>query len=187
MDDFLFYFICFGAGLLFTVVSALVGELFGGHGGDVDVGTGGHAEAGFEHSGIPGMSIFSPTVIASFITAFGGFGMIFSKFEATNNPWVSAPLSLLGGLGIASGVFFIFNAFFKKTQSSSESRVAGLVGMEANVITPIPENGVGEIAYVQSGSRYSAPARSEGGASIANGRTVKIVRIVGTQFYVTSV
>jgi hypothetical protein len=55
------------------------------------------------------------------------------------------------------------------------------------VITAIPENGAGEIAYVQKGTRYSAPARVESGGSIANGRAVKIIRIVGPQFYVVPV
>ena len=59
--------------------------------------------------------------------------------------------------------------------------------MTATVITPIPANGVGEIAYVQSGTRYSAPARDERGAPVGNGQTVKIVRIVGSQFYVAPI
>src|SRR6187401_699702 len=103
--EFLFYSICFGAGLLFTIITALLGHLFGGHGADAgtDVGTGGHAEAGFEDTGMPGLSPFSPTTICSFITALGGFGMIFTRIEATQSVWVSAPLSVLGGLIIAAG------------------------------------------------------------------------------------
>ena len=46
---------------------------------------------------------------------------------------------------------------------------------------------MGEIAYVVGGTRYSAPARAENSAAVANGKTVKITRIVGTQFYVTSI
>jgi membrane-bound ClpP family serine protease len=90
-------------------------------------------------------------------------------------------------LVIAAGVVWVFGTVFHKTDSSSESRVATLVGMTATVITPIPPNGVGEIAYVQSGSRYSAPARNERGAPVANGQTVKIVRTVGSQFYVVPI
>ena len=179
----LIYAICLVVGLLFTIISAVAGHLFGGdHPGDV--GTGGHAEAGFDHSGVPGISFFSPTVMCSFVTAFGAFGMIFSKISATESPWLSAPLSLVGGGLVSGGVFWIFNTMFKKTQSSSESTVASLVGLTASIITPIPENGVGEIAYVQGGSRYTAPARTENGKSIASGRSVKISRIAGTQFYV---
>jgi hypothetical protein len=62
-----------------------------------------------------------------------------------------------------------------------------LEGTVGHIITPIPEKGVGEIAYVQGGSRYTAPAREESGTPVPAGATVKIVRIVGSQFYVKSV
>jgi len=183
--EILIYGICLAVGLLFTIISAVAGHFFGG--GDVhdaDVGTGGHAEAGFDQSGMPGISFFSPTVLASFVTAFGAFGLIFTRIPLTSSVWASAPLSALGGAVIAWLVFLLFNAMFKGTQSSSESRVGLLIGQTASVITPIPENGVGEIVYVQSGTRYTAPARAETGRPIANGQTVKISRVVGTQFHV---
>jgi hypothetical protein len=56
--------------------------------------------------------------------------------------------------------------------------------LTASIVTPIPENGVGEIAYVQSGSRYTAPARTENGSPVAAGKLVRITRIIGSQFYV---
>jgi membrane protein implicated in regulation of membrane protease activity len=177
------YLVCLVVGLLFTVVSAVAGHFFGGHDG-ADVGTGGHAEAGFDHSGVPGISFFSPTVLASFVTAFGAGGLILSSIEATKSVWISAPASAVIGGIIAAGTFAFFNALFTRTQSSSESHVASLLGQTASIITPIPENGVGEIAYVQGGSRYTAPARTEDGAAIGIGKPVRISRIVGTQFYV---
>jgi membrane protein implicated in regulation of membrane protease activity len=188
--SFIAYAICFGVGLLFTLASAIMGHLFGGHegdGGGGDLGTGGHAEAGFEHTGMPGMAPFSPTTIAAFITAFGGFGLILSRLPATKSPWISAPLATIGGLLVAAAVVGLFGMIFHKTQSSSESRVGSLTGRTATIISPIPENGVGEIAYVQAGSRYSAPARSEKGVAIAAGQTVTIKRVIGTQFYVEAI
>ncbi|HEY3760488.1 MAG TPA: NfeD family protein [Verrucomicrobiae bacterium] len=182
---FLIYVICFGVGLVFTIASAFLGHLFGGHEAPQgDVGSGGHAEAGLEESDMPGISIFSPTTVASFITSLGGLGMIFSSIDATKSIWISAPLSVLGALVIAAGVFFMFAALFQTLQSSSESRVGQMVGQPATIITPIPINGVGEIAYVQSGTRYTAPAREEKGTAIASGQSVKVVRVVGSQFYV---
>jgi len=177
------YTVCLVFGLIFTLFSAVAGHLFGGH-GDTDVGTGGHADGGVGNDGVPGISFLSPTVLASFITAFGAFGLIFCKMEATSSVWINAPISFFGALGVAILVFWLFNAMFKKTEGSSESRVAMLVGQTAAIVTPIPENGVGEISYTQAGSRYTAPARNEKGGSIAGGKTVKITRIVGTQFYV---
>src|SRR5437773_11653308 len=116
--DFLVYAICFGVGLLFTLITAVAGHLFGGHDVHGDVGTGGHAEAGYDHTGMPGMSPFSPTTIASFITAFGGFGLILSRLEATKSVWISAPLATVGGLLVAAGVVGLFGFVFHKTQSS---------------------------------------------------------------------
>jgi membrane-bound ClpP family serine protease len=188
--DILIYSICFGVGLLFAVISAFLGHLFGGHdidAGHIDVGTGGHAEAGFQDTGLPGLSPFSPTTITSFITAFGALGLILSRIEATRSPWISAPLATLGAAGAAFGVMMLFGFLFHKTQSSSEAHIGALVGVTGTIITPIPSNGVGEIAYIQGGSRYTAPARDERGAPVSNGQTVKVVRIVGSQFYVVPV
>src|SRR5258708_35159849 len=87
------YTACLALGLIFTIISAIAGHLFGGHDGHVDVGTGGHAEAGYDHSGVPGISFFSPTVLASFVTAFGACGLILRSISATSSYWISAPMS----------------------------------------------------------------------------------------------
>jgi membrane protein implicated in regulation of membrane protease activity len=81
-------------------------------------------------------------------------------------------------------VLWLLRQLFSRTQSSSESQIGTLVGQVATIVTPIPENGVGEIAYVQGGTRYSAPAREERGNPVAVGKPVRITRVVGTQFYV---
>jgi membrane protein implicated in regulation of membrane protease activity len=191
MDLFLVYLTCFGVGLLFTLVTAFMGHLSGGGHAHIDFshdmhmdGAHGHAEAASGHD-MPGFSPLSPVILASFVTAFGGFGMILGRIPFTESAWVSVPLSLLGGLAVAACVLWLFRAIFRHTQSSSESHVSTLPGLAAMVITPIPVSGVGEIAYVQAGSRYTAPARDEKGASIPTGATVKITRVLGTQFYVS--
>src|SRR5437016_9944589 len=108
--DFLVYSICFGVGLLFTLVTAVAGHLFGGHDAHADVGTGGHAEAGFDDTGMPGLSPFSPTSIAAFVTSFGALGLILSRIDTTSNPWISAPLAAVGALLIAASVVLLFGA-----------------------------------------------------------------------------
>jgi len=178
------YLACLALGLIFTIISAVAGHMFGGDHAAGDVGTGGHAEAGFDHSGVPGISFFSPTVLACFVTAFGACGLILSRVEATRNVWVSAPLSAIAGLLMAGLAFLLFNFMFKQTQGSSESRVSTLIGHTASIVTPIPEGGVGEIAYVQGGSRYTAPARTEKGTPVPAGRSVRITGVTGAQFYV---
>jgi membrane protein implicated in regulation of membrane protease activity len=178
------YAICLALGLLFTLISAVAGHFFDHDAGGGDIGTGGHAEAGYDSSGVPGISFFSPTVLACFVTAFGASGVVLSRIEATKSVWISAPLSMLIGLILAFGAFLLFNALFKTSQGSSESRVASLTGQTASIVTPIPLNGVGEIAYIQGGTRYTAPARTVNGEPVGAGQSVKINRIVGTQYFV---
>jgi membrane protein implicated in regulation of membrane protease activity len=183
MTVYSIYLFCLVVGLVFTLLSVIFGHFFGGHGDHVG-GSGGHAEAGADTSDMPGISIFSPTIIASFVTAFGGFGIIFTEIQATSKAVVSAPLAIVAAFAVAGLMYKFLSLLFRHAQGSSESHVAALVGMEANVITPIPENGVGEIAYVVGGTRYTAPARTENGIAVATGRAVKIKRVIGTQFYV---
>jgi len=179
------YTACLALGLLFTIISALAGHLFGHDaGGAHDIGTGGHAEAGYDHSGMPGVSFFSPTVMSCFVTAFGACGLILSRIQWTRNIWISAPISAAAGFIMAGLAFLLFNWLFSKTESSSEACVGSLVGKPASIITPIPANGVGEIAYIQGGTRYTAPARTENGSPVPSGRPVRIIRIVGTEYFV---
>src|ERR1041385_745259 len=107
------YLICLGVGLVFTLVSAFFGHIFGGGGHDGHVaGSGGHVEAGADSSDMPGVSVLSPTIIASFITAFGGIGIILSQFQATKSPIISAPLAVLGGMAIAGAVLSVLRQLF---------------------------------------------------------------------------
>src|ERR1043165_2226452 len=113
------YTACLALGLLFTIISAITSHFFGGgHDGHMDVGTGGHAEAGYDHSGISGISFFSPTVLSCFVTAFGAFGLILTRIDATKSVWISAPISAMAGLIMATLAFLLFNWMFEKTQSS---------------------------------------------------------------------
>src|ERR1041385_6212289 len=120
--DFVIYLICLGVGLLFTVISALMGHVLG-HDGHL-AGSGGHAEAGADLSDGPGISAFSPIILASFVTAFGGLGIILREFILTRNPLIGAPLSLFGAFVIAGCVYNFLKQIFRKTQSSSESKIA---------------------------------------------------------------
>ncbi|MCX6956255.1 MAG: sigma-70 family RNA polymerase sigma factor [Verrucomicrobia bacterium] len=183
---FFIYAVCFGVGLLFAILSVIFGHL--GHSGDGGVDHGadlhGHAEAGFGAHDMPGFEPIGPTTIATFVTAFGGIGMVLNQSASLHR--FSGPLAAVGALAIAAVVGWGFALVFRWAQGSSEGRISETTGLTATVITPIPAGGVGEIAYVQAGSRYSAPARTEDGTAFPNGATVRITRVVGTQFYVSA-
>ena len=62
-----------------------------------------------------------------------------------------------------------------------------MVGKVVQVVTPIPENGTGEIALIAKGARINSPARAVDGSAIPRNAAVEIVEVVGTVFYVRNV
>lgn len=149
--------------------------------GHVDIGSG-HAEVGGGGASVDHPTIkipsLSPITIASFVTAFGAFGLIsMSLFNATAKfslAWATA-----GGLIVAVIAHFAFGYFLIAPQGSSEVRLQDIVGSSAEVVTPIPADSVGEIALVAQGGRFTYTAKSSTGIPIPRGATVDIEKIVG--------
>ena len=191
------YAICFWVGLIFALISGALSGVFhgihadsthiGGPEGHLDVGhDAGHAGGAGGGGGhtIPDFPAFSPVTIATFATVFGGTGMIFTRIPATNPPYFSMPLAVACAFGGAYGVFLLFSKIFETMQGSSEVVQSALINQAATVITTIPDNGMGEIAYVAGAGRQNAQARSVNGEKINVGSEVVIKKIVGGSFYV---
>lgn len=147
-----------------------------------DTGGDGHVEVGVTDT-FPGLSPWSPAVISSFITMFGAAGYL-SMTEMQAGIPLSLLAGIVGGTALSFFVFWGMNKVFAAVQSSSEVHVSGLRGVNAEIITPIPEGGVGEISIEAQGTRMSAPARSVSGQAVPRGSTVRIVRITRTVYYV---
>lgn len=84
-------------------------------------------------------------------------------------------LGFAGAIG--AGIFFGIVKFMFNSQSNSVFSLDELIDTEAEVLTPIPVNGLGEIAYVINGARCTLSARSSEGGSIPRGATVVIREI----------
>jgi hypothetical protein len=201
------YLFCFCIGLFYAIFTGVFSGLLGGHGGEAggDHGdAGGHGDIG-HHGDVSGeggdvahqgaatasavahgevhFSPLSPIVVAMFLVTFGAVGMITSSALGLA-AWLSVGISVVCGFAAAGLTFLLVYKVIQATQASSEATVAGLVGETAEVITAIPRDGLGEIAYVARGARYTAPARSETGATIPIFTAVVIRRIAGNTFYV---
>jgi class 3 adenylate cyclase len=185
------YLLSFVAGVAYAIAGGVMTGVLGGHGHhggpvghDLHHGLGHSADA--LHADTEGevqLSPISPVTITMFGTAFGGVGLIASHPLALPVLF-SLPMALLSGLIIAGVAFYAFSKLFQATESSSEAHITELVGLEAEVITPIPLQGLGEIAYVARGTRFTAPARSEDGQPHLAPSTVLIARITDNIFCV---
>ncbi|MCX8037613.1 MAG: hypothetical protein N3D11_11330 [Candidatus Sumerlaeia bacterium] len=180
-DIFHAYLVLFFVGVIYAIVSALLSGVFGGD-HSMDAGAQ-HVDLGASLDGMVHFSPLSPAIIATFLTAFGGTGIICVKVFNLSG-YISLPIALLVGLSIGTAVFLFFQWIFERTQGSVSIDAAQLTGTRAEVITPIPANGVGEIAFVASGFRQNAPARSENGEAIESPAEVEIVRSLGGTYLV---
>jgi len=155
----------------------------GGH--DFDQGEVGHDQAGVEAGAgeaMPSISPLSPVTIATFATSFGGIGLILEEVGAPGA--LSIPLAGASGFVVAGAVFYVFYLVFRVTQSTSAVSPRQVLGKPAEVITAIPKDGVGEIAYVLGGRRFNAPARSEDGHPIPRHASVVVLRATPSACYV---
>ena len=189
------YFALLGVGVIYALIILITGGLheIDVPGLDIDVGDidiGGHHlpeipvhldldhAPSFDHGEV-GVPSLSPVTIASFVTSFGSFGLIavylFNVPDKISLLWASG-----GGLMVAVIAHFAFGYFLIAPQGSSEVTARDIIGLTAEVITPIPTDGVGQIAFVAQGRRVTFSARSAGGASVPKGTFVLIQSFTGS-------
>lgn len=177
------YLICFCVGFGFALISALLSGVFSG-GAEAHVGGGHdiHATAG-DTVHFP---LLSPVTLSMFVASFGGSGYIYKNALALSTA-THVSMAALTAVAIALVVAWVLWKIFQFTQGSSEANVAELIGVEAEVITAIPPEGLGEIAYNAKQARYSAPARTKDGKALGPHTPVKIIRILGGTYIVERV
>src|SRR6266496_1456872 len=189
---------CFLFGLLFLVVTALLGSI-GGHGTGhatvhhIDVGghAGGthgvdaHAGHGHvihptthTHNGGQANALFTfinPTSIVLFLLGFGFFGYVFHNTTSLALP-ISLSLAVIGGLVIATLLLMLISRVFGDSEGATVQDVSDRTGLLGKVSLTIQENGIGEVLYVSPGGmRKSIPARSVDGRRLERDQEVVVV------------
>ena len=189
------YFALLGVGIIYALIILITGGLheIDVPGLDIDIGDvdiGGHhlpdvpVHIDFDHApsfdhGDVDVPSLSPITIASFVTAFGSFGLLavylFNVSDRFSLLWAGG-----GGLVVALIAHFAFGYFLIAPQGSSEVTARDILGLTAEIITPIPADGVGEVAFVAQGRRVTFSARSIGGAPVPKGTLVSIESFTGS-------
>lgn len=173
------YIGCLAFGILYSLGALILGGHDAGHGGGFDHG-GGDVHAG-DSADMP--SPFNPLVMASAISTFGAAGLV-GKIGFGMGDIKSSLLGLVFAGIIGTVMFFGVVRFMYNSQSDSTFSISDLAGYEGEVITPIPEKGMGEISYLINGVRYSIPARALEG-SLNRGEAVRIKEVSGGIAYVS--
>jgi membrane protein implicated in regulation of membrane protease activity len=171
------YLICFGVGLVLSVVSVLggfahlhLGHLHIGHSPMAHHGTGAHG------SGSRGFSAINGFTLTAFLCWFGGAGYLLHRYSI-----LVAPLVLL--LSVTSGIFgaaLLWAILFKvllpreRVLSSEDTEMTGVLAQVSDSIRS--NGGIGEILFLQTGARRSSAARSDDGRTIERGTEVVVIR-----------
>jgi membrane protein implicated in regulation of membrane protease activity len=160
--------------------------MFLGH-GDFD----GHGDSGHTHAhghddahGHDGhhsefhFPFFSPLALATFLGAIGAWGLI-AKRALHAGDSISVAIAIPAAIGTAYAVTFIGWKLVQGSRGSSQVRTQELEGALAEVTTPIPAGGMGEVAAMVGGQRFSGPARSADGQAVERGATVTVQSLIG--------
>jgi len=194
---------CFLFGLLFVLVSALLGNL--GHGsGHISHGShigpahavahsgtalshgthvahSGHAHGSQGSTANAGSNFFasflanvSPISIALFLLGFGFFGYVLHDTAQLALPFVLIVAGVSGFI-IAGLLLLMINRLFGNIAEPVAQDVTDRTGLLGRVSITVPENGLGEIIYVSpAGMRKSIPARSIDGRKIERDQEVVV-------------
>jgi len=184
-----FYFACFIAGLLLSLVS-LVGGM--GHSGFS------HLSWHFHASHLPGVShtphsalgkagVHAPSQgpmtvpwwnafsIMVFLCWFGAAGYLLTHYGSFVTGVVFV-LATLAGLAGGALVFWFLNKVLLADDLELTAEDTAVEGAVGRVSAPIRIGGTGEVLYEQMGARRSVPARAESGESISLDEEVFVMR-----------
>jgi hypothetical protein len=184
--------VCFYTGVLYTVISFLLGNLLNFEGSGLDIDTDIDLDIDLDggidsHGDLPGLSVspLKPVTIAAFVTVFGGVGMILLKNNYSTLMAVIAAAAL--GLTVSFLLFRFIIVPLHNAQSTSAVSQKDLVGSLAYATLSMKDKGFGRIHYTVEGNTYSAPAISVDGRTIVKGVPVVIIDIKKNIFYVKEV
>jgi membrane protein implicated in regulation of membrane protease activity len=150
-------------------------------GADISIGAG-DVVGGIDAPDVT-VSPLSPITISTFITVFGGVGVLALQVFGVAPQW--SLLIAVASAMAASGLMYLFySQFLVRSQASSELHSRELIGMQAEVTIPIGESALGQVTYLTKSGRMSSMARTLDGSAIPRGQFVKIVRTIGSQVLV---
>lgn len=185
-----FYLVCFGVGLVLSVVFLLTGALHihlpgklavhhpGLHSAAPKVKVHAASSPNSHETAAHGMTHVSPFnlfSIMAFLAWFGGTGFLLTHYYSFF-AWTAFALASLSGAIAAMIVFYFLAKVMLGHERVMNDEEGEMVGVVARVTSTIREDGVGEIVFSQSGKRRSAGARSESGAAMARGTEVVVTR-----------
>ena len=161
------FFVAFGIGAGFVLISLLIGEFSG------------------EIEADSSLSFIKPSVISTFLVVFGIIGILLEIAGAFSTfPVINFGIAFLAGFitSLALNRFILIP--LRRLENTSAADRQMLIGSEAQVIEKIPQGGFGKITFSINGNKHNAPAKAEDGCEIERHQTVEIIYIEKSTYFV---
>ncbi|MFZ5597385.1 MAG: protease [Bacillota bacterium] len=156
------YWGCFIAGVLFTIVTFIFGDILGDF------------LEGVTEALIPGHPEFlQPVVIFGAITVFGGTGILLDRYSSLGATSVVL-FSLLAAVSFSVPAYFLYARPLKDSENSTGFSVQDLVGKLGEVTVPVPSRGFGEVIIRIGAGNTNQIAISMDGEEIPAGTRVVV-------------
>lgn len=165
-------------GVITSSIMLFMGGLFDGDGHGGDGNGGGHDDGGGHGHGEVHVNFFSPLYLSILMISVGATGII-SLHGFHMEQRLSLVFAFATSVIIAYLVSYGYISFFAKAQGTSIIKTNELVGLQAEVISPILPGTPGQIAYVIQSGRQTRIAKVEVKEEIPRGAIVEITKIIG--------
>jgi membrane-bound ClpP family serine protease len=154
-------FLVIGAvGLAIVVISLVLGDLFDGVFGDVDLAGG----------------AFSSPVLGSFLASFG-FGAALIQYSTDANATVAALGGLVSGLVVGALALFMTRSLMHMPTDATVT-TSGLEGRTGIIVSAIPQDGYGQVTLRHHGEQRMYNARATD--PIAAGTPVRVTAVLSS-------
>ena len=154
------YLVIGAVGLLIVLAALLVGEVLDGLFGAFDLDVGG--------------GVFSAPVLGSFLASFGfGAALVMASTDA------DATVAALGGLAsglLVGGIALVMTRSLLRMPTDATVTTRGLEGTAGVIITPIPDQGYGEVTIRHHGEQRKYNARAAEPLSV--GVQIKVTAVL---------
>lgn len=167
------YWACLIGGVIFAVVTVVVGDLIGNLFDGI-----------LDFLSIEGLHFLQPVVLVSGITAFGGAGILLTEYTSLQ-VLPAAVLSVIAAILLSVPVYFFYVKPMENTENSTGYSMQDLTGRLGEVTVPIPATGYGEVIMKIGVGNTNQIAASFDREDIQTGTRVVVVEVRDGTLYVS--
>ncbi|PYG88729.1 uncharacterized protein DUF1449 [Ruminiclostridium sufflavum DSM 19573] len=170
-----------GGNAMHSADASHAGSIEGQHGSSAD------SSSGVSHSIVSWFALLlNPIVAVSFLTVFGGIGILGESYFKWNDI-ITLVFSAASGIIVSTLLYnFIAKPIYRSENTSDVSRNE-LIGTAAEVTTDILAEGFGTITYTVNSIRFTSPAKHIEEKAVRQGQKVVICKIESNIFYISEI